>query len=105
MAISQLLLGIPWLILSFILKEYDLGYGMTFLIIILAALPALIFIIFHENKYNKLLKKRLKKQPFAKRKRLFLFYISFSRTFSAQRIPSAAADMIPPAYPAPSAQG
>ena len=57
MAISQLLLGIPWLILSFIFKEYDPGYGTMFLIIILAALPALIFIIFHENKYNKLLKK------------------------------------------------
>ena len=57
MAISQLLLGIPWLILYFAFKQYDPGYIKMFLIIILAALPALIFIIFHERKYNKLLKK------------------------------------------------
>ena len=57
MAISQLLLGIPWLILYFAFKQYDPGYIKMFLIIILAALPALIFIIFHETKYLKLLKK------------------------------------------------
>ena len=57
MAFSQLLLGIPWLILYFVFGQYDPGYLKMFLIIILAALPALIFIIFHENKYLKLLKK------------------------------------------------
>ena len=57
LAIAYILLGIPYLILYLAFRQYDTGYVKMFLFIILAGLPALIFIIFHERKYNKLLKK------------------------------------------------
>ncbi len=57
MVIFHILIGIPWLILYFAFSQYDPGYGKMFLFIILTALPSLIFIIFHESKYLKLLKK------------------------------------------------
>ena len=57
MAICYILLGIPWLILYFAFMQYDPGYLKMFLFIILSGLPAFIFIVFHEIKYNKLLKK------------------------------------------------
>ena len=57
LAFSNILLGIPYLILYLAFRQYDPGYLKMFLFIILSGLPALIFIIFHEIKYNKLLKK------------------------------------------------
>ena len=57
LAFSNILLGIPYLILYFAFRQYDPGYLKMILFIILSGLPALIFIIFHEIKYNKLLKK------------------------------------------------
>ncbi len=55
--IGDILLGIPWLILCFASEQYDPGFGMTFLLIILLALPSFIYIIFTERKYSKLIKK------------------------------------------------
>ena len=57
LAVSYILLGIPYLILYLAFRQYDPSYLKMILFIILAGLPALIFIIFHERKYNKLLKK------------------------------------------------
>lgn len=57
LGIGDILLGIPWLILYFAFKQYDPGYLTIFLLIILLALPSLIYIISIERKYNKLLKK------------------------------------------------
>ena len=57
LAFSNILLGISYLILYFAFRQYDPGYLKMILFIILSGLPALIFIIFHEIKYNKLLKK------------------------------------------------
>ena len=57
LAVSYILLGIPYLILYLAFRQYDPGYLKMILFIILSSLPALIFIIFHEIKYNKLLKK------------------------------------------------
>ena len=57
LAFSNILLGIPYLILYLAFRQYDPGYLKMILFIILSGLPALIFIIFHEIKYNKLLKK------------------------------------------------
>ncbi|MBQ5356783.1 MAG: hypothetical protein IIU57_00970 [Oscillospiraceae bacterium] len=57
LAFSSILLGIPYLILYFAFRQYDPGYSKMILFIILSGMPALIFIIFHERKYNELLKK------------------------------------------------
>ena len=56
LAVSYILLGIPYLILYLAFSQYDPGLGKMFLFIILSALPSLIFVIFHEIKYSKLLK-------------------------------------------------
>ena len=57
MGIGDILLGIPWLILYFAFKQYDPGSWTIFLLIILLALPSLIYVILIERKYSKLLKK------------------------------------------------
>ena len=57
LVIADILLGVPWLILYFAFKQYDPGYWKIFLLIILLALPSLIYLILIERKYNKLLKK------------------------------------------------
>lgn len=57
LGIADILLGVPWLILYFAFKQYDPGYWTVFLLIILLALPSLIYVILVESKYNKLLKK------------------------------------------------
>ncbi|MBQ6878343.1 MAG: hypothetical protein IJO22_08115 [Oscillospiraceae bacterium] len=57
LGIGDILLGVPWLILYFAFKQYDPGYWTIFLLIILLALPSLIYVILIERKYNKLLKK------------------------------------------------
>ena len=57
MAVANILLGIPWLILYFVFGQYDPGYVMMFLLIILLALPSLVNIIRIERKYNNLSKK------------------------------------------------
>ena len=54
---SDILLGVPWLILYFAFKQYDPGYWTVFLLIILLALPSFFLVIHIERKYNKLLKK------------------------------------------------
>ena len=54
---SDILLGVPWLILYFAFKQYDPGYWTIFLLIILLALPSFFLVIHIERKYNKLLKK------------------------------------------------
>ena len=56
LAISYILLGIPYLILYLAFRQYDPGFMKMFIFIILSGLPSLILIIFHEKKYNKLLK-------------------------------------------------
>ncbi len=55
--ISYILLGIPWLVLYFAFEQYDPGYGMMFLLIILLALPSFGYTIYNEKKYSKLIKK------------------------------------------------
>ena len=57
LGIADILLGVPWLILYFAFKQYDPGYWTIFLLIILLALPSLIYVILIERKYNNLLKK------------------------------------------------
>ena len=57
LGIGDILLGVPWLILYFAFKQYDPGYWTIFLLIILLALPSLIYVILIERKYNKRLKK------------------------------------------------
>ena len=57
LGIGDILLGVPWLILYFAFKQYDPGYWTVFLLIILLALPSLIYVILVERKYDKLLKK------------------------------------------------
>ena len=57
LAFSNILLGIPYLILYLAFRQYDPGFVKMFIFIILSGLPSLILIIFHETKYNKLLKK------------------------------------------------
>ena len=54
---ADILLGIPWLILYFAFKQYDPGFGLTLVLIILLALPSLINVICIEKKYLKLIKK------------------------------------------------
>lgn len=54
--ISYILIGVPWLILYFALKQYDPGLMMTFILIIVLALPAFFLSIHIERKYNKMLK-------------------------------------------------
>lgn len=56
LAVSYILLGIPYLILYLAFRQYDPGLVKMFLFIILSALPSLIFVIFHERKYYKILK-------------------------------------------------
>ncbi|MBR5311125.1 MAG: hypothetical protein IKU42_08405 [Oscillospiraceae bacterium] len=56
-AVCDIILGAVWLILCYVLKQYDFGLGMACLLIILSALPSLLCSIFTEIKYNKLLKK------------------------------------------------
>ena len=56
-AIGNILLGVPWIILYFADKQYDLGYEIAFLLIILFALPSFIYVICVEKKYSKLIKK------------------------------------------------
>lgn len=55
--VSYLLLGFPWLILSIAFSLYNPGYGKMILFVILCSLPALIFSIYNEIKYLKMIKK------------------------------------------------
>ena len=57
-AISQFILAITWLVLSYVFGKIEIGYGMMFLVIVLSALPSLIYVIIIEHKYRKLLKKK-----------------------------------------------
>ena len=57
LAVAYILLGIPYLVLYFVFRQYDPGFVKMFIFIILSGLPSLFLIIFHERKYNKLLKK------------------------------------------------
>ncbi|MBE6899708.1 MAG: hypothetical protein E7479_03465 [Ruminococcaceae bacterium] len=56
-AVGDIILGVSWLILYFAEKQYDPGLVMTGLLIVLLALPSLIYVICIERKYSKLLKK------------------------------------------------
>ena len=53
---ADILFGIPWFILYIAFRQYDPGFVMTLLLIIILALPALFLNIHIERKYNKLLK-------------------------------------------------
>lgn len=54
--IAHILFGVPWLILDFALEQYDPGLIMTFVLIIVLALPAFFLTVHIEKKYDKLLK-------------------------------------------------
>ncbi len=56
LGVSDILLGIPWLILYFAFEQYDPGFITTLLLIIILALPAFFLTIHIERKYNKMLK-------------------------------------------------
>lgn len=56
--ISYLLIGIPWLILYFAFTQYRPGLVWEVLLIILLSVPAVVYSIFYEVKYFRLLKKQ-----------------------------------------------
>lgn len=56
-AVANILLGIPWVVLHFAFEQYDPGLLKMFIFVILSAVPSLVFIIYNENKYLKLIKK------------------------------------------------
>lgn len=53
---ADILFGVPWLVLYLASEQYDPGFVLTFLLIIILALPALFLTIHIERKYSKLLK-------------------------------------------------
>lgn len=53
---ADILFGVSWLILYLASEQYDPGFVMTLLLIIILALPALFLSIHTERKYNKRLK-------------------------------------------------
>ena len=56
LGVADILLGVPWLILYYAFKQYDPGFFMLFILIIVLALPAFFLTIRIERKYEKLLK-------------------------------------------------
>ncbi|MBQ7875491.1 MAG: hypothetical protein IJ306_10145 [Oscillospiraceae bacterium] len=56
-AVSNLLLGIPWLVLYFAFSEYTPPLATAVLFMVLLSLPAIVYSVFTERKYLKLLKK------------------------------------------------
>ena len=53
--LSWLMLGIPWSILGFVLHKMDIGAGITIFIMLIAALPSLVYSVLLEKKFEELL--------------------------------------------------
>lgn len=56
LGIADILLGVPWFILYLAFEQYDPGFVLTFLLIIILSLPEFFLTINVERKYDKLLK-------------------------------------------------
>lgn len=54
---SYILLGVPWLVLYFAFSQHCPGNGKMIFFVILFSLPSVIYTIYNELKYLKLIKK------------------------------------------------